>query len=293
MYKEHLPLYESRLAVSLKKAHVFEHYIQVMAHWTPPALSDGDGWEQLKRVYANLLRDQSITSGEARVANRCPNDPPDVPTLLFSLEDARVLGEELSRVDALLTMGFRIVTPLWRGVSCIGGAHDTDQGLTDFGRAALYKMATSDILLDVSHASERSFEEILQISSDAKFPPIASHSNAYTLCPVSRNLSDGQIRALLQANGIIGINLFTDFLRYDGEANVEDVLRHVEYFLSLGASDVLCLGCDLDGADVPQKLSDVSKLPLIAEVLLKHNYSETLIRALFFDNAYNFAKKYI
>ncbi len=292
LYRRNLSLDDSPLAVSLKKASVFEEYIQVMAHWTPTELSDGCGWLQLKQVRKNLLCDKSVLSGKANVARQCP-ERPFPPTLLLSLEDARILEGRLERVNELDEMGFSIVTPLWGGISCIGGAHDVKEGLTVFGKEALTLMAEKGMILDVSHASERSFEEILEISQKKGIPPIASHSNAYALSRVSRNLRDGQIDAILAAKGLIGINLYTRFLRDTSTASVTDVLRHVEYFLSRGAERALCLGCDFDGAVTPSELSDVSALPSIAEHLLQCNYSEALVRSLFFENAYAFAKKYI
>ena len=293
MHRRHLPLATNPLAVSLDKAACFAHYVQVMAHWTPPTVSDTDGWTRLLSVYTHLSSDPSVTSGKVQIVHACPDTPPKPPTLLLSLEDARILDGDLSRISVLYDMGFRIVTPLWRGYSSIGGAHDTKAGLSSFGKKAISKMLAQGILLDVSHASERSFDEMLAMASERAFPCIASHSNAYTVCPVSRNLRDEQIKALLLQSGIIGINLCRDFLRSDRQATKEDVLRHIEYFAQAGCEDALCLGCDLDGADTPRDVSDLSALPLLANELLKRNYSEAFIRGLFFENAFSFAKKHI
>lgn len=293
MHRRHLSLGDLHLATSQRGSARYTHYLQVMAHWTPPSISDREGWSHLLSVYEHLFSDPALSSRQACVFHFCPDTPPTIPTLLLSLEDARILDNDLSRVSKLSRMGFCMVTPLWRGHSSIGGAHDTDKGLTPFGKAALSKMLKHGILLDVSHASERSFEEILSLSDEYSLPAIATHSNAYSVCPVSRNLRNGQIRQLLLQNGIIGLNLCTDFLCQAHDATAEHVLRHIDCFTQLGAENALCFGCDFDGAHVPRDLSHVSSLPTVAEALLKRNYSEAFVRGLFFENAFRFAKRYI
>ncbi len=294
MYAQSQPLGKNTLAVSLSQAACYRRYVQVMAHWTPPTLSDREGWEQLLAVHRTLRGDPSVTRKEAQIVRTLPCAL-NVPTLLLAIEDARVIDGRLDRISRLADMGFRFITPLWRGISSIGGAYDTDAGLTKLGNAAVHEMLRCGMIPDVSHASRRSAEEILAIAEAHARPVIASHSNAYARTPLPRNLTDAEIRAILRADGVIGINLCADFLRrsHVHEADVTDVVLHVEHFLSLGAKDALCLGCDLDGATVPPALRTLSRLPLIAEALLKQNYSESLVHAIFFGNAYRFAEKYL
>ena len=139
---------------------------------------------------------------------------------------------------------------------------------------------------DISHASVASADEMFDLAAEYSRPVIASHSNAYAVTPVSRNLRDDQIRAVVNSRGLIGLNLYTAFLASDHPATVTDVLRHAEYFLSHGAEHALALGCDMDGADLPQDLHDLAALPALAECFLRHNYSESLVRNIFFENAY-------
>ena len=287
------PLYDNPFAVSLTKAKDYKHYVQVMALFTPHTLSDEDGWMNMIRVHENLYADDVIKSNRAQIRTKFPTELSVTPTLLLSIEDARILNCDVSRVDRLYQMGIRIITPLWSGVTCIGGAHDTTEGLTEFGTIALQRALSLGMIPDVSHASERSAEKIFDLAAQATIPVIASHSNAYAPCPVSRNLRNGQIKRILESGGLIGINLYTRFLREDGNADVLDVLRHIDHFLSQDAQNALCLGCDMDGAELPDDLSDVSKLPRIAEELLKRNYPERLIHAIFFENAYRFMKKHL
>lgn len=283
-------LTENHLAVSLKSASVFRSYLQVMAFFTDPELSDEKGWERFLSAHANLLCDPAVTDGHAKCLTAVGEELPPV-ALLFSIEDARIFANHLGRVEEAYALGVRILTPLWGGVTCIGGSHDTIEGLTDFGRSVVQKALSLGMILDISHASIRSAEEIFDLAKKASRPVIASHSNAAAICPVSRNLLDDQIRNILSSGGIIGLNLYTEFLSQKARVTIEDAIPHIEHFLSLGASDALCLGCDMDGAQMPEGLCTVGDLHVLAERLLARNYSETLVRKLFYDNAKSFLRQ--
>lgn len=285
MLEESQPITDNGFAVSLKKASAFAQYIQVMALFTDPRLSDADGWLRLKEAVRNLQSDPAVRSGTVGLTAVCP-ERADGISLLLGIEDARVLDHHPERVDELYDMGVRIFTPLWKGETCIGGAHDTTAGLTDFGELALRRALELGMIPDISHASEASAEEMFDLAAEYRRPIIASHSDAYAVCPVSRNLRDGQIRAIVDCGGLIGLNLYTAFLADDRPATVPDVLRHAEYFLEHGAEKALALGCDMDGAELPADLHDLSMLPNLAECFLRHNYPETLVRSIFFENAY-------
>ena len=189
-------------------------------------------------------------------------------------------------------MGVKSVILMWSGETCIGGSHNTEVGLTDFGKRAAREMLSHGMVLDISHASVASSKDIFEISAVYGKPVIASHSNAHAICPVSRNLHDWQIDAIVASGGVIGINLFRLFLEEDGNATLDSILRHVEYFLARGAENALALGCDMDGADLPDEIPNLSYLDRVAEHLLAHGYSQKLINDLFFENAYRFAQKH-
>ena len=292
MYQTKEPLGSNSLAVSLEKAKQYARYIQVMALWTSPNLNNEDGYLKLFEMVKNLKNDPSLINGEVKICTSCPSRNADKPSLLFSLEDARILNGHIERVEEIAKLGVRSIIPLWAGETCIGGSHDTNVGLTAFGKLAAKKMLDAGIVLDISHASIPSSNDIFELSAAHSKPVIASHSNAHAVCPVSRNLHDWQIDAIIASGGIIGINLYHAFLEKDGTATLDSILRHIEYFLSRGAENALCLGCDMDGADLLEDIPDLSYLNRIAEHLLAHGYSQKLIDALFFENAYQFAQKH-
>lgn len=293
MYEDGEPLFDNSLAVSLIRAQKYARYIQVMALWTPPEYGDEEGYFRLLKMVENLKNDTSISKGKATLCSVCPSRESAIPSLMLSLEDARILNGHIERVGEIAAMGVRSVIPLWSGESCIGGAHNTNIGLTDFGKCAAKEMLSCDMLLDISHASEASSNDIFDLSATYGKPVIASHSNAYPICPVSRNLRNWQTSAILASGGIIGINLYRCFLEKNGEATLDSILRHIDHFLSHGAENALCLGCDMDGADMPDAIPDLACLSRLAEHLSAHGYSQKLIDALFFENAYRFTQKHL
>ena len=266
MLNEHQPLSDNFFCVSLKEARNFDRYYQVMALWTDQRLEDEQGWHVALQMLSNLKNDPMIKAGQAQLCVSCPSTKEaKAPVLMLSLEDARILNGNLDRVDELYRLGVRIFTPLWRGNSCIGGAHDTDHGLTEFGKATLCRALSRGMIPDISHASCPAAEEILTLAETYGVPVIASHSNAFGVCPVSRNLSDDKIGKIVKSGGVIGLNLHRYFLRADGDATLDDILLHIDYFLDRGAENALCLGADMDGGEMPKEIPSLSYLPLLAE----------------------------
>lgn len=291
MYGKQECLSNNSLAVSLRKANVFDRYVQVMAVWTDKRLDDESGWNRLHEVIRYLRADDALQTQKAELVSACPKHF-DSPSLILALEDARILNGKLDRVKELSQLGVRIITPLWSGETCIGGSHDTPSGLTDFGKEAIKTSIQLGMIPDISHASQRSADEILSLATAAGCPVIASHSNAYGVCPVSRNLQDEQIQAIRASGGVIGLNLYQRFLSTEHEASFEDILRHIEYFLERGCENMLCFGCDMDGAELPPDVQDLSAIPALREYLLRY-YTESVLNQLFFENAYSFATRHL
>lgn len=285
-------LEQTECAVSLQKADLFSSYVQVMAFWTDHTLSDEEGWNRYLQMRDHLRSDPAILAQKALLVTEiAPNR--SVPQLLMGVEDARILCGRIERLQQLYTDGVRVLTFLWQGETCIGGSHDTDRGLTAFGKQVVRNAVTLGMLPDISHASVASAREIFEIAQEYTSPVIASHSNAYDICPVSRNLTKEQIRAVLKNGGVIGLNLHQAFLKKNGSACAADCIPHIEHFLSLGCEQALCLGGDWDGCRLPSDLSSLSDLPHLAELLLQKNYSEDLVRDLFFNNAMRFSMQYL
>ena len=182
-----------------------------------------------------------------------------------------------------------MITLTWNGENEIGSGNVTDHGLSDFGKEAVRELERAGILVDVSHLNDRGFADLLEI---AQKPFAASHSNARAVCGHRRNLADEQIKELADRGCLIGLNYCHAFLRDDGQpAGPEDLWRHVERFMELGAEGVLALGSDADGADLPGWLDGPEKFAGLYQLLLERGLSQSQAEGILWRNALDFLKK--
>lgn len=294
LYHEKQSLYENSCHVSLKKAQYLEAYAQVMAVWIPKRISDGEGYAMFFDCVKNLKNEISLNADKAGFAEKADEMDSllslNKRALLLSVEDARILENDLSRLDGLRIQGVRLLTLNWSGVTCIGGAHDTDVGLSDFGEDVVRRCFEIGIIPDVSHSSFSGASRVIDIAKEYNKPIVASHSDSYAVNPHSRNLKDADFTNIAKLGGIVGINLCPAHLSSSGSAEICDVLRHIEHYLSLGGEDALAMGSDLDGTDLPQGFNGIEHLYKIFDEMQKRNYSEELIEKIAFGNAHRFFK---
>ena len=182
------------------------------------------------------------------------------------------------------------MTLLWGGETCIGGSHDTSTGLTEFGKQVVKRCFELGIVPDISHASEQSVDDVIEIAYQYQKPFIATHSNSYSAYAHSRNLRDRHLSELMKLGGTVGVSMCTSHLRdcAQKQADIDDVIHHIERYMELDAQDYLCFGCDFDGTDLPNGIAHVGDLEKVAEALSAHGYSDQLIDKIFYTNAYTF-----
>ena len=200
----------------------------------------------------------------------------------LSIEGAELLNCDVNLLDEVADWGVRAINLTWNYPNAVSGtnAQETDRGLSELGRRFVREAQKRNILMDVSHLSEPGFWDLMEITNA---PVIASHSNAKALCPHSRNLTDAQIKALVENKGFAGLNVYSLFV---GErADMDELIAHVERFWELDGEDVLGLGGDWDGCDsVAGGLTGIQDLPKLYEALYRRNYSEQLLHKFFSDN---------
>lgn len=283
--------------VSLENAAPYEHYAQYYAIWSNRRKDDEACWEDFIRISDNFAAELDSLSDRA-VAVRSADDLARAVSegkhaAILAVEDARLCAGKLERLDELKTRGVKYLTLLWGGDTCIGGSHDTSNGLTDFGKELVRGCFTRGIIPDISHASEQSVDDLLPIAYECKKPFIATHSNAHALYGHTRNLRDRHFAAIKELGGVVGVSLCPSHLKDQstGLADAETVFSHIEYYLSLGGEDIVGFGADWDGTDLPAGFSNVSHLAQVADIMAAHNYSDSLIEKLFWGNMYNFAMK--
>lgn len=204
---------------------------------------------------------------------------------LISIEGAEKLDCDLELLQKAYDKGVRILHLCWNHQNKLtGSCKDGGQGLSEKGRIFAAEAQKMGVILDMSHISERAFWDTLEI---CKKPVLAGHSNSYTLCPHPRNLSDEQFIALVKTGGVAGLNLCPDFLS-EKDASIETLVDHAEHFLSLGGEKTLCLGTDFDGTHLPGDIEGIQDMPKIYEAMLRRNWSEDLVRDIFYNNLRSF-----
>lgn len=292
--KQHL--LENNLHISLEKVKVYENYGQVGAVCAEYKKDDATAFKRFGEISDNFFAELDMNRDRAALCRTGA----DIKTAweegkaayLLGVEDARILESDLSRLDWLYDRGVRILTLMWAGSTIIGGSHNTEDGLTDFGKRVVARCCELGIIPDVSHASAASVDDTAAIVSEYNKPFIASHSCAYALYDHTRNLRDRHIEAIIASGGLIGQSLCRSHLAPDG-AGIEDVVKHIEYYLSKGAENNLAFGCDLDGSDLPDSIEDVRDLLKLIDPLLRDGVSEDQIDRIFWRNAYEFAVRNI
>ena len=160
-------------------------------------------------------------------------------------------------------------------------SENTHGGVSDFGKNVIEEMNRLGIMVDMSHASENSFYDALDIS---RLPIVCSHSNCKALCNVPRNLTDDQLKALAATDGVCQITLYNGFLRTDGTAAINDAMEHLEHAIHIMGIDHVGLGTDFDGDGGIPGLADASELINFTKELLRRRYSESDIAKIWGGN---------
>ncbi|MEI4771294.1 dipeptidase [Psychrobacillus sp. FJAT-51614] len=188
---------------------------------------------------------------------------------VLSLEGLDMIDGDLVKLKLLLAHGVKLVGLTWNGANEVadGAAESSGTGLTSFGETVVDLLNEENIIIDVSHLSEKSFWDVLP---KAKWL-IASHSNARAICDSSRNLSDDQIKALIERESPIHVVYYPQFINTSTNPVVmEHLVEHIDHIFSLGGKHLIGLGSDFDGiGEFVVGLEDASKTQNLVEHLLK------------------------
>ena len=212
---------------------------------------------------------------------------------ILHFEGAENLGTEPGALQEVYDLGLRSLGLVWSRPNAYAhgvpfrfpSTPDTGPGLTEAGRDLVSECNRLGVLVDLSHLNERGFWDVASLS-DA--PLVATHSNAHALCPSSRNLTDRQLDAIRDSDGMVGVNFAVAFLREDGRDDtntpLEAVVRHVDYLAERLGIDRVGFGSDFDGARVPEAIGDVLGLPNLLAALRDGGYGEAELRKLAHEN---------
>ena len=164
--------------------------------------------------------------------------------IILGIEGLRAIKTNLNMLELFYNLGFRHASLTWNEENFLGtGAKgNKDRGLTSLGKKLILKMNELGMIIDVSHANEKTFWDIYNTSSS---PIIASHSNVKTLCNSQRNLTDEQIKAIAKSGGLIGINAYKHFIKESCDhVYMSDLFKHLKYLIDLVGIDHVAFGFD-------------------------------------------------
>jgi membrane dipeptidase len=216
--------------------------VQVFSIWCDGTFGKGKGFsranQQIDTLYAVAQRNPGkimIVSNPAELKKALREKK---LAAMIGVEGGHMIEENLSYLDSLYRRGARYMTLTWNNsTSWASSAFDETNkrdsfdfsgssqagtkpkaGLSPFGKQVVKRMNELGMMVDLSHVGEQTFWDAIQTTTK---PVLISHSCAYTLCPVFRNLKDDQIRGVAKNGGVIDLNFFSGFVdsnfmkRYD------------------------------------------------------------------------------
>jgi membrane dipeptidase len=244
-----------------------------------------------------LFRIEAQSQGQVKVVRTadelaaCLRD--GVMAAILHFEGAEPIDADLYALDVFYQAGLRSLGPVWSRPTIFAEgvpfrfphSPDTGPGLTDAGRELIRACNRLGIMVDLSHLNEKGFWDVAALS-DA--PLVATHSNVHAICPSPRNLTDRQLDAIRESDGMVGLNFHIGFLRPDGnsklDAPLELMVQHIDYLVERLGIERVGFGSDFDGAKMPATIGDASGLPKLIAALREHGYDDAALRKLGHEN---------
>ena len=293
---------DSRILVDLPKMTEGRLDATIMVAYIPQKM------EESAYDYANSIFDKIETIVASNASHlalaRTPQDlwqnkRAGRKSIMLGIENGKALEGNLQNIRHFKERGIVYITLCHNGDNDIcdsAKGEQTHGGVSDFGQQVIEEMNRLGIMVDLSHAHEKSFYDALDIS---KTPIVCSHSSCRALCDHPRNLTDDQMRALARKGGVCQITLYPGFLvsqpstlnsqpstlnSQPTEATILDAMAHLDHAISVMGIDHVGLGTDFDGDGGIPGLANASELTLFTRQLLARRYSEEDIQKIWGGN---------
>ena len=278
---------DSKILVDLHKMTEGHQDSNIMVAYIPQTLSESP------KAYADNIFNQieeivathSNYVGIARTpADLWSNKRQGKKIIMLGIENGYALEGSLDNLRHFAQRGIVYMTLCHNGDNDIcdsARGSETHGGVSAFGQEVIKEMNRLGIMVDLSHAAESSFYDALKLSNT---PIVCSHSSCRALCDHPRNLTDAQMRALAKSGGVMQVTLYHGFLQKDGEATIEDAMRHLEHAIEVMGIDHVGLGTDFDGDGGIRGLANSAELLQFTRQLLKRGYSEDDIQKIWGGN---------
>lgn len=204
--------------------------------------------------------------------------------IMMGIENGYAIGNDVKNVVHFRKRGLVYMTLCHNGNNQLCGSaryNEADLGVNTFGEQVIQEMNRVGMMVDISHAGERTFYDALDISTK---PIVASHSSARALCNHPRNLYDEQLKALAQKGGVAQVTLYSGFLKEEGAATILDAIAHLNHMVDVMGIEHVGIGTDFDGDGGIIGCVSASELINFTRQLLKQRYSEADIRRIWGGN---------
>ena len=199
-------------------------------------------------------------------------------SIMLGIENGHALDGKIENLQHFAKRGIVYMTLCHNGDNDIcdsARGSQTHNGVSAFGKLVIQEMNRLGIMVDLSHAHEKSFYDALEMSRQ---PIVCSHSSCRALCDHPR------MRALAAKGGVMQVTLYNGFLVKDGQATIEDAMRHLEHAIKVMGIDHVGLGTDFDGDGGICGLASSSELLNFTRQLLERQFSEQDIQKIWGGN---------
>ena len=204
--------------------------------------------------------------------------------IMLGVENGYAIGKDLTQVEHFRKRGVVYMTLCHNGDNDIcdsARGNNEHGGVSHFGAQVISEMNRLGMMVDLSHASEKSFYDALEIS---KKPIVCSHSCARALCDHPRNLKDDQLKALSQRDGVAQLTCYHGFLHSEGEATILDMVEHLNHMVNVMGVEHVGIGTDFDGDGGVRGFASASEVINFTRRLLRERYNEDDLRLIWGGN---------
>ncbi len=217
----------------------------------------------------------------------------NVMAAVLHLEGAEAILPDLSNFEDFYDRGMRSLGIVWSRPNPFGygvpfafpSGPDTGPGLTQAGKALVQACNNAGVMIDLAHLNEKGFWNVAELS-DA--PLVSTHTAACGLIPKARNLTDEQIKAMGESNGVIGVIFSVNDLdgekRPKNDAPIGKIIDHIRYIADLIGTDHVAFGSDFDGTRIPSELGDVSGYQKLVRLLSQEGFSQDDLQKICLEN---------
>ncbi len=275
--------------------------VSTMAAYVPQPVGN-ETWKDVAPIaadspfdYVNIIFDRTealLSSSEIPVAlarkpeDAAANKQQGRKSIMLAIENALAIGDDISRAEHFKKRGAVYFTLCHNGDNQVCDSArksaDTWHGLSPFGEKLVKEMNRLGVMIDLSHAGERSFYDVLALS---KSPVVCSHSNCRAVCSHERNLTDDQLRRLARSGGVCQLTLYDGFVcRNPKEADILSFVKHVTHAAKIAGIEHIGIGSDFDGDGGIRGLNDSGEMRLFTRQLLEKRFSDEDIRLIWGGN---------